>query len=122
MKDTASAALVELERLLDRQVDAIRQGDADALPALAEQLRQRLGQLAAGRTLAPGCRPALASLMQRAGASQAMLARRQRDVERSLKALTAGMPGLQDMQALRVYGASGLLAATPWRSRGFERA
>ena len=125
MKDASAGALAELERLLCRHTQAIAQGDADALPALAEQLRQRLALLASatrGQPQPHTWTPQLRSLIQRARASQSVLARRQHDVERSLKALAAGLPGLQELQARRVYGANGTLGAAGWRSRGFERA
>jgi hypothetical protein len=117
-------SLDALEQLLGRQADAIRSGDADALPALAEQLQQRLGSLAAqvrGRSLPPAWRERLLALIERAQASRSMLARRQLDVGRSLDALAAGSPRLQELQARRVYAASGTLAASAWRG-GFERA
>lgn len=125
MQERCPDSLDELEQLLDRQAEAIRRGDADALPALAEQLQQRLGLLARGargRPLPPTWPLRLLSLIQRGEASRAMLVRRQQDVERSLNALAAGLPGLQELQARRVYGASGTLAASAWRGSGFERA
>jgi hypothetical protein len=125
MQDERAVTLDELDRLLGQQAQAIRQGDADALPALAEQLQQRLGLLARGtrgQPLPQAWRARLQALIRRAHGSQSALARRQHDVERSLAALAANLPGLQQLQAGRVYGAGGTLGATPWRSRGFERA
>lgn len=125
MQDRGLEALDALEALLGRQADAIRRGDADALPALAEQLQQRLGLLAAGargRSLPPAWRPRLLALMKRAQASQAMLVRRQVDVGRAIDALAAGLPSLKEMQARRVYAPSGTLGASSWRGGGFGRA
>ncbi len=124
MQDGCFHALDALEHLLGRQADTIRRGDADALPALAEQLKQQLGVLARearGRHLPPAWRLRLLPLIERAQASQALLARRQHDVERSLDALAAALPRLQELRTRRVYGASGTLAAPAWRGRGFER-
>lgn len=119
------AVLDSLERLLAEQAQALLQGEADALPGLAEQLRQGLALLArtAGRApLSPECRERVTAMLQRTQSSLMMLARRQRDVEQSLANLGAGHAGLQAFQAGSVYGARGGLAANPWRSRGFERA
>ena len=123
--DDCLHALDALGQLVGHQADTIRRGEADALPALSEQLQQQLGALARaarGRNLPPDWRPRLLALIDRAQSSQFMLARRQHDVERSLDALAAALPGLRELRARRVYGASGTLAAPAWRGRGFERA
>ncbi|NML43430.1 hypothetical protein HHL11_06675 [Ramlibacter sp. G-1-2-2] len=102
--------LAELQALLARHGEAVRDGDGDAVAALAEQLRQRV--LALGRSRLP-LREAdiaqLQSMLRQCVQTQAQLARRQHDTERSLRALTAGTP--QAGAAQRMYGAQGGLAA-----------
>lgn len=125
MQDRSLESLDALEDLLGRQADAIRRGDADALPALAEQVQQRLGLLAAGargRSLPPAWRPRLLALMKRAQASRAMLVRRELDVSRALDALAAGLPNLRELQTRQVYAPSGTLAAGSRRGGCFGRA
>lgn len=102
--------LAELQALLARHGEAVRDGDGDAVAALAEQLRQRV--LALGRARVP-LREAdvhlLQSMLRQCVQTQAQLARRQHEAERALRALTAGTP--QAGAAQRMYGARGALAA-----------
>lgn len=102
--------LAELALLLQRQGEAARDGDADALDACSAQIRQRLNVLA--RTPLPkgeASHSALQALLQQCVRNQALVARRQHDAERSLAALRAGAPDAPLAQA--VYGARGTFAA-----------
>ncbi|GAB3667224.1 hypothetical protein [Ramlibacter alkalitolerans] len=92
--------LLALQQLLQLHAQAVHAGDADALPALAEQIRQAAAALPVAR---PGADRALvASLLRLCRESLAMLARRAQDTDRSLQAL-----GLGEVLGDGLYGERG---------------
>ena len=117
--------LVEaISRLLAQQAQAIHDGRADDLPALAHLLAQHMALMRSVRagSATPAWRIALQELQQRAAANLDMLNRRQRDVQRSLDALGAGSALLQHNQNNRVYAAAGMLSAGPLRGQSYATA
>lgn len=125
MSDDLAATLVALEGLLARQSQALRDGDADALPALAAEVRPHLAALArlAPRGRAPqALRPLIEGLQAQAAASQVALGRRLHDVQQSLDALGAGSARLQDHQLRGTYGRAGTPAGGVVSAGGYGRA
>lgn len=123
--NTQAATLDDIAQLLDQQAQAVLDGHADALPALARALNAQLARLVAefGRSaLPPSERVRLRELHTRVWATLEMLNRRLRDTQRSLDALSRGNAVLQAAQANRVYAAAGQLAAPAWRSQALARA
>ncbi len=122
---TAAAAhpvLAEIESLLASHAEAVRLGRADDLPALATRLRDRVAAFSRspGRA-SPALAAALAKLLRQCQQTQTMLARREQNVDASLRTLCVGAARSEDI-GQRVYGARGALAGTAWRSRGFGQA
>ncbi len=114
--------LAEIEALLVRHAEAVRLGRAHDLQPLAERLRERVAAYSRNpdRTGAAQA-TVLPRLLRQCQQTQAMLARREQDVDASLRTLCAGAPRSEDM-GQRFYGARGALAGTAWRSRGFGQA
>lgn len=118
------ALLDELDALLARQAQHVRDGEADALAAVEDVLQQRLGLLArasAGRAIPEPMRERIAAMARRVHGTQTMLVRRQQAVQRSLDVLGAGHAGLQDARNTVVYGARGGLSGGSLRRTAFER-
>jgi hypothetical protein len=92
--------LLALQQLLQLHAQAVHAGDADALPALAEQIRQAAAALPVAAS--GGDRALVASLLRLCRESLTMLARRAQDTDRSLQAL-----GLADHGADGLYGGRG---------------
>lgn len=110
----ADPRLATLRHWLERHGDAVRDGDTDAVTACAAEVQRQVAAL--GRKPPTGADlPLLKPLLQECVRNQALLARRQQDVERSLAALRAGAPQASLPQP--VYGAHGGFAG-----RGFGRA
>jgi len=125
MPGTPFPALDELARLLEEQAEALLHGHADLLPALARELHRRLTNLqtlAAHMAWTPEARERLATLRVRAHANQVMAARRQVDVQKSLDALGAHAPRLQNAQAQQVYGNAGGMGLGGVRGQALGRA
>lgn len=115
------ALLDELDTLLARQSDAIRQGEGDALAELANLLTARLGRLSAWQNhsrMPSNARLRLSGLRERARANQAALALRLADVQRSLDALGIGAAD----RGGRLYALAGGLERMTGRSGGLLRA
>lgn len=121
-----AAVLAALQPLLQRQSRALRDGDADALPAIDAALRQHLAllsRLTARGPLPASARDLLLTLQSQAAASQTMLARRLSDVRLSLEALGAASPDLQEAGLHATYGRGGMaMYGGGRRSGGFARA
>ena len=123
MNPEPSAPLAAIERLIESHAEAVRAGDADALPPLAAQLRQLLAGMVR-RPPEPGSEQSIAlrRLQRSCLRTQSMLARRQQDAERGLQALASGAADTRDAQAQRVYAPEGTLDAGRWRGRGLGSA
>ena len=117
-------ALAQLSSLLAEQADALREGQADALPALADSLAQGLRLLRSMGTAAgdAGARRRLTALHARARANLQLLHARQLDAMRALEALGAGNTLLGDLQTRRVYAAAGGLTSAARPARSFASA
>lgn len=113
--NTPDARLAALRQWLQRHADAARDGDADMLAACAAEVRREVTALGRAPVSTPDI-PLLQALLQQCIRTQAILARRQQDVERSLAALRASAP--QGALPLALYGAHGALAG----GGGFGRA
>jgi hypothetical protein len=114
-----------LERVLALQEDQLRHGDADGVADSARLAQEKLARLmaaAAGRPLPDDERGPVQRLLQRSRAMHAMLARRQQQIEDSLRVLGASSDRMRDHQLQRVYAASGGLGGSALRSTGFARA
>lgn len=116
--------LAGLERSLAEQAAALRDGDADALPALAQAVRDQLVRVAReARALRPSDRARVAHLLRLCRESDAMLQRRLYDTRRTLQALAAAAPGAADGPVRgALYGPQGLLAPASRGPRGFAAA
>lgn len=114
MNATASVLLERMESLLALHAEAARTGDADALPGLADQVRQHMATLMRAPTAGAEA-PTLVNLVRVCNQTQVALARRSRDTQRALDALGAGNASLQSQ---RVYGVHGTLAGPGPSSRG----
>ena len=112
-----------LEALLARQREAILQGEADALPRLAEQLHGRLTALLNSplRARTPEERIRLQDLRKRSFVNRELINARQTDIKRSLDALSQGTPAAPAPQANWVYAAAGLLESSS-RGRSLAKA
>ncbi len=109
----ADPRLATFRQWLEKHGDAVRDGDTDAVTACAAEVQRQAAAL--GRRPPAGADlPLLKSLLQECMRNQALLARRQQDVERSLDALRASAPDAALPQP--VYGAHGTFAG-----RGFGR-
>lgn len=111
--------LAQFEQLLAAHAAAVREGDADALPALAQALRGQLSALTR-QPLPAAERARLQALLQQCARQQLMLQRRVQEMQRRLQALADAVP--QAPEAPPTYGAQGFLAAPLRRSRGFAAA
>ena len=117
----APSLLDALGALLDRQAQAILEGRADDLAPLDAAIQMGLRQLAASgwRPRNPAEVAALRALQQRARAGQAMLARRQMDVQQVLDALGQGSESLQHTQSQRLYASAGRMGAPVLRGQHY---
>lgn len=123
MSAPQAGRLDALQRLIGAHAEAVRAGDADALPALSAQLRSELGaMLRQPPAAASPEHAALAELQRLCLRTQALLARRQLASERALQALAAGAAGARELQAQRVYAPEGRLAGGRPVGRGLGSA
>jgi hypothetical protein len=123
MRSEAEAALAQAEALLQAQAQALRTGDADALPSLAAALRAPLSVLArhARAGLPAALRPRLQALRAQAVQAQVIAQRRAQVVQGALDALGQGEGRLQAARLAGTYGRTGGLQSG-WRSAGCETA
>lgn len=116
--------LARVHDVLLQQEQALRDGHADALPALDAQLQQALLMLrracaGGGLQLAP---QVLQALSQHAGRNQALLQRRQLAVAEALGALGAGQPLHEGVRSRSTYTPGGQVAAGRACQRSLARA
>lgn len=120
----AEPLLASVRELLRQQEQALRAGDADALPALASQLQQALLDLrrAWERTGTSWPRDLLGALSQQAARNQALLQRRQHAVAEALSTLGAGQAGHEGARSRSTYTLAGQVAPGRMGQRSLARA
>jgi len=118
-------ALDDLARLLEEQAQALLHGHADLLPGLGRELHRRLALLqaaAARMAWTAEARERLAWLRLRAQSNQVLLSRRLVEVQKSLEALSRGVPLLRETQTQQLYARAGQMGAPAWRPQALASA
>ena len=115
----ATAALADLQSLVEDQREALMAGDADTLAALSAQLRVQVAGLKYGgqAIAAPQERATLASLRALARATLAVRRPRGMETHRMLDALGPGVALLEQSRARMTYQSGGLLDGLPSSGR-----